>query len=146
MYSEKSGRNATDCDFDSDLFGPPAFLSNETRMITSLVVTTTADARAISHVQRAIGERSEFEVGDAIENRLPVVLEASDPGAAETATRWLLSLPHVSHVDVVFVAYDEATATDATPNDTATEAVIRRDDAKTDHLTIKQPEREPHES
>lgn len=83
-------------------------------MINSLVVTVNAKARAISHVRRAINEHPEFELGDTVQNRIPVVLEAPDPASAESATRWLLSLPEVTHVDVVFVSFDEVDDTEPT--------------------------------
>lgn len=76
-------------------------------MITSLVVTVNADSRAISHVRCAISEHPDFELGDTVQNRIPVVLEAPDSASAESATRWLSSLPDVVQVDVVFVAFDE---------------------------------------
>lgn len=46
-------------------------------------------------------------LGDAVEQRLPVVLEADDAEDARDVTEQLRAAPGVCHLDIVFVGLDD---------------------------------------
>ena len=76
-------------------------------MIGSVVVTCESKAAITASLLDAISANSSIELGQPIENRVPVIIDSSDPDGLESCTRWLMDIPGVAKVDVVFVHFED---------------------------------------
>lgn len=76
-------------------------------MTSGLVVTLDPDSPERGSAPAVLAVTPAFSVGERIEDRLPVALEAADAEASERWTDWLRRLPGVAGVEVVFVHWDE---------------------------------------
>jgi nitrate reductase NapAB chaperone NapD len=77
-------------------------------MTSGLVVTFDPDAPEWDSALSALESSAVFTVGERIEGRWPVALEAEDAAASERWTEWLRQLPGVCGVEIVFVHWDVA--------------------------------------
>lgn len=75
--------------------------------ISSFVVTIDSAPHLAAAVATALASLPVFHVGNAIGQRLPVVLETTDGAAARDWHDWVLQLPGVVHIDVAFVGVDD---------------------------------------
>jgi nitrate reductase NapAB chaperone NapD len=74
--------------------------------ISSFVVTLPEEPAAAGRIVAALAAVPVFELGDAVERRLPVVLEAEDGSAARQWYEWVEALPGVVKVDMAFVSFE----------------------------------------
>ena len=72
-------------------------------MISGLVVHLGLDDVLATETVDAIEAESTIELGERQDRKLPIVLECQTPNESQATTDWLISLPGVTHVDVVFV-------------------------------------------
>ena len=72
-------------------------------MITSLVAQLHHASDEAATSIRRICEHSACEVGERVEDRLPIIVEADNPAGLESVHRWIRNLSGVVHTDVVFV-------------------------------------------
>jgi hypothetical protein len=75
-------------------------------MTSGLVVTLDPDAPEWDSPLSSLEGSAAFTVGERIENRVSVALEAEDAGESERWTEWLRRRPGVCGVEVVFVHWD----------------------------------------
>ncbi len=75
-------------------------------MIASVVALVDGSGPLWDSTLAALRERSEIEVGKLIESRLPLTLEADDGDGLDSLTDWMLSLPGIFHVNVIFVHFE----------------------------------------
>jgi hypothetical protein len=72
-------------------------------MISGLVATLTTDIELAQQALHTIGQHPALELGPQEGCRLPLVLETTTPDESNHLSDWLVELPGVEHVDVVFV-------------------------------------------
>ncbi len=85
-------------------------------MTTSgLVVTFEPRFAERASIVERIRQAGPFTLGEQVDNRLPVALEAPTPRDAEQWCEWLRRLPGVMKVDVASVEYGEREAVDENP-------------------------------
>ncbi len=72
-------------------------------MISGLVIHLKIDEELARETVIAIKAEPTIEVGEPQGHKLPIVLECETPDESQATTDWLLSLPGVTHVDVVLV-------------------------------------------
>ncbi|MEQ1826744.1 MAG: hypothetical protein ABL921_12395 [Pirellula sp.] len=75
--------------------------------ISSVVITTNSVER---NIERVIESIPAFTLGERFGMRLPIVIETIDGPTSRYWHEWLLALPGVSQVDVVFVSFDDCMA------------------------------------
>ena len=85
-------------------------------MTTSgLLVTFDPNFAGQAEAMATIREAGPFNLGEAVDNRLPVGLEAPTPHDSAQWYDWLRRLPGVINIDVVSVEYEEREDTDDNP-------------------------------
>lgn len=85
--------------------------------ISSCVVTLDGKPDHSNVVIEALRSIPVFEVGQAIGQRLPVVMEAADGSAARDWHEWITEFPGVVHIDVAFVSFaDDESAGQTSPS------------------------------
>jgi hypothetical protein len=85
-------------------------------MTTSgLVITFHPQFAEQSATVECIRQAGPFTLGEQVDNRLPVALEAPTPRDSESWCAWLRKLPGVMNVDVASVEYGEQEEVDENP-------------------------------
>ena len=75
-------------------------------MIASVVANVNEQTPMWTSTLETLRARPEIEIGNLIESRLPLTLEADDSAGLDSLTDWLLTLPGISHVNVIFVHFE----------------------------------------
>ena len=75
--------------------------------ISSLVVTLTTDPEESEQTIRSLEDISVLTVGQHLNGKIPVVIEAADGQASRYWYEWLENLPAIQHVELAFVSFDE---------------------------------------
>lgn len=77
-------------------------------MISGVVATLNCEAADCRPLVAQISQHSCLEVGELVDNRkLPVTIESTGRKETEELTRWLMSIPGVAFVDVIYVHFDD---------------------------------------
>lgn len=74
--------------------------------VSGLVISVSDDEANRAALIEALVEAGCFELGEWIENRLPVALEAADERISREWFEWLCGLPGVVKVDVAVVSWE----------------------------------------
>ena len=75
-------------------------------MIASIVAVIDGQKTDGCRLVATVGHRSEFQMGELRGSQLPLTIEAGNAAELESATEWLLSLPGVLHVNVIYVNFE----------------------------------------
>jgi hypothetical protein len=75
--------------------------------ISGLVITVRETSGATGDVMRRLASEPRLACGEPQGNRLPAVLETAQAGESRAVHEWLLLVPGVVNVDVVFVGFEE---------------------------------------
>ena len=84
-------------------------------MISGLVVYLNADAELADAALIKMRQQASLELGEPSGQRLPMVLETATAADSHSVADWLIGLPGVDHLDVVFVDLDEQPTPTAEP-------------------------------
>jgi len=74
--------------------------------ISGLVLTLVQDASLRNKTLESLRQHSAMELGTAVENRLPIVVETPDSEADRHVWEWLHSLPGVSQVEIAVIHFE----------------------------------------
>ncbi len=72
-------------------------------MIASVMATLDGSKLELESLVSLLSRRSEIEVGELQNNRLPMTFESPEATGLEQLTDWIADLPGVSQIDVIFV-------------------------------------------
>jgi nitrate reductase NapAB chaperone NapD len=75
--------------------------------ISGLVITLATPDVTVEQVRQVLAGEPSLSCGELLGDQLPVILETEDDQKSREVHDWLLSLPGVLQVDVVFVGLEE---------------------------------------
>ncbi len=75
--------------------------------ISSMVITLVDNAQEIRFLEAALAEISCIEVGQRIDRKIPIVLEAEDEFDSRDWFQRISQLPGVLKVEVAFVSFED---------------------------------------
>lgn len=79
--------------------------------VNGLLLTLSPDARLAEQAREAIAARPEVLLGEAEGIYQPLAVETTDVRAAHEFHEWLEALEGVGQVDVIYVGFEEPSAT-----------------------------------
>ncbi len=79
--------------------------------VNGLLLTLSPDPRLAELSRAAIATRPEVELGELQGNYQPLAVETADVRTAHEFHEWLESLEGVGQVDVIYVGFEEPSAT-----------------------------------
>lgn len=79
--------------------------------VNGLLLTLSPDARLAEQARAAIAARPEVLLGEAEGIYQPLAVETTDVRAAHEFHEWLEALEGVGRVDVIYVGFEEPSAT-----------------------------------
>lgn len=80
--------------------------------VNGLLITLSPDARLAARACEEIAARPETELGERQGQYLPLATDIADVGEAHDFHEWLESVEGVRQVDVIYVGFEEPTATE----------------------------------
>lgn len=75
--------------------------------ISGLVLSFSPDSSLPRETLDALRNHPSIVIGDACENRIPIVVESADSEDATTIWEWLHSLPGIAFVDLVYLHFED---------------------------------------
>ena len=80
-------------------------------MISSVIAKLNCDESTLRSNMGQIAAHPALDIGELVEGRsLPITIESGGNQETEQITRWIMSLPGVDFVDVVFVHFETGDA------------------------------------
>lgn len=79
--------------------------------VNGLLLTLSPDESLAEHARAAIAARPEASLGEPQGIYQPLAVETEDVRAAHEFHEWLESLKGIAHVDVIYVGFEEPSAT-----------------------------------